>query len=146
MSYEKIKSGFFIFVVSFIFGVFIGAVSLATFYERRLGDSDRQLREYRELNNQLESDYRAVTTRATELADLIKRRREIDRRAIEQAEGIGRTIGSLSLQSQDLIRQIRAVINVLKEIKERTRLLEELINSSWGSSNTGDGLHNVEIE
>lgn len=146
MSYEKLKLGFAIFVISFLLGAFISAVSLITLYERRLGDSDRQLREYRELNNQLESDYRAVTARATELADLIERRREIDRRAIEQTEGIGRTIGNLSLQSQDLIRQIRAVINTLKEIKERTRLLEELINSSWGGSSTGDRLHSVEIE
>jgi hypothetical protein len=146
MWYDKIKSFFFTFIIALLFGVFIGWVSVATGYERRLRDSDRELGELRKLNTQLESDYRGITDRTAELTNLLERRREIDRRAIEQTEGIGETIGRLSLQGQSALQQVRTVISLVQDIKVRTKLLEDILRSNWDSIDTRDSTVRMGVE
>lgn len=118
----------------FLFGVVVGGFTLAIISDRQLAERDRELAEYRTRSVELEQQYSVVRARADELAGLIEARAELDRRAIEEATGIGDRIRNISLQGKSIAEKLRILTSVISEIQRSVQVLEEFYNSGGGGS------------
>ena len=133
---ENISYKWFIIgvITFFIMGGAIGATITDSIYSKLLGQRDTELREHIELRKQIESDYNALRSTTDAITADNKRWADLNKRASEEVTAIGTTISQLQLQGKDIIEQLRRVIDALKEISRRIRVLENYYNNSGISS------------
>ena len=123
-----------LFLAGVLLGIILTGSIFAYIYFGQSGQYDRELGEYRTRVAELEQQYSDLRARASELDELIERRKELDRRAIEEAQGIATRIRELSLQGANITEQLRRTIGTLKEIQGRIKVLEELVNRAGNLS------------
>jgi len=131
------KNRIILSIILVLVGYVMGTGATYLYYSGQLGLSDTELGEYRERVRDLEQQYSVLRGTTDELNELLERRRDIDARAIEQVEGIGESIRGIQSQGASIAVQLRITIGILKDIKERARLLEETLNSFYSNHSSG---------
>lgn len=98
-------------------------------YSNRSVEYNRRVSELTVLSEELGRNYNAVRVRTAELERLIAARAEIDRRAIEEVAGLGRTIASAQSQIGTITERISKLITALREIGNRVTVLQRYYDS-----------------
>lgn len=121
-------------IISLAIGMGIGCFGTFAYFDsinsRQLAEANRIIGERDSRIIELESNYRDITATKDGLIEDNRRLTDLNKRAKSEIDSIGQSIDGLSIQGKNISQQLQIIINFLKEIEARVRVLEDLYNSS----------------